>query len=294
VADRVTVLRDGRYVTTLDTAGTTEPELVRLMVGRDLGTPVARTSQAGQEPVLEVRGLTLEGVLDSISFGLCRGEILGVAGLMGAGRTELAEVLYGLVAPDAGHMVLDGVAYRPDGPRAAIAAGMGFLTEDRKAAGIFPDLSVAHNLSMALIPELTRAWGTMLDRQAERACVNRFRESMDIRCTSDAQTVRFLSGGNQQKVLLARALATQCRLLVLCEPTRGVDVGAKSEIHRLIRALADQGVAVVLVSSDLPEIIALSDRALVMHEGRVTADLEREQLTEERIMAHATGQESRV
>lgn len=290
IADRVTVMRDGCNVGTVESAGTDEAKLVHMMVGRDVETVASRGSDTGRPVALEVRNGSISGVLNDINFSLYSGEILGVAGLMGSGRTELAETLYGLAQFDTGEILVADEPVSLKNCRQATAKGIGFLTEDRKSIGVFPDMTVQQNLTMTVLQRLTRWGGLMIDRSAEAGCFREYRQKLDIRCRDSKQKIQFLSGGNQQKVLLARALTTECRVLILCEPTRGVDVGAKAEIHGLMNELARNGVAIMMISSDLPEIISMSDRSMIMHEGRVAAILEGTELTETQLMGYATGQ----
>ena len=291
IADRITVLRDGRVIGTRDATQTDQAEIVRLMVGRDIGTPAARADPAAGEPILAVRGATVAGQFEEVTFEVRRGEILGIAGLMGSGRTQLAEALYGLWPLDGGRILFEGREVSLRHPAEAIALGIGFLSEDRKSGSLFPELSVLHNLTMSSLRRLSGRVGAVLDFPRERDCLEHYTARLDIRCRGASQEIAFLSGGNQQKVLLARLLATRSRLLILCEPTRGVDVGAKAEIHRFMGGLAQKGLAIILISSDLPELISLSDRCLVMHAGRISGRLDRSSMIETNIVGCATGQQ---
>lgn len=268
LADRVTVLRDGESVGTRDVAGVTEPELIRLMVGREVAL-TERVAGPAPGPVrlaVEKLACAASGVRD-VSFELRAGEILGLAGLVGAGRTELARTLFGLTPADAGRIVVDGQERRIRSPREAIAAGLAYVPEDRRRHGIVLEMPVAHNMTMAVHHRLFP--GGWLRRGPELALATDYIRNFAVKAAGPEAPGASLSGGNQQKVALARWLATQPRVLILDEPTQGVDVGAKGEIHRLIRRLAAEGLAVLLISSDLPEVLAMSDRIGVMRGGRL-------------------------
>ena len=289
VADRVTVLRDGRYVGTEPVGALTPDAVVRMMVGRDVKQFYAHGSGVGGEEVLSVEGLTRAGAFQEVRFGVRKGEILGVAGLMGSGREELVKALYGLVRPDAGTIHVDGLPVRIASPEDAIRLGIGFVTEDRKEAGIFPLMSVRENVTLNVLRRIARFGGLHVEERRERGLLGEYARFLNIRYASEAQPVMFLSGGNQQKIVLARALATRCRILLLLEPTRGIDVGAKAEIYQLMGELSRQGMALVVVSSDLPELIAVCSRVLVVWQGRITGDLSGRQIDEATIMRCATG-----
>lgn len=285
IADRITVLRDGQRVDTRPAADFTPASLISLMVGRDLADIFpARSPQIG-EIVLEVRDLTREPAYRHISFCLHRGEVLGLAGLMGAGRTEVASALFGLQPATSGEIHLRGHAVRMTSPAAAIAAGIGMVTEDRQGLGIIPAMSVQHNLTLASLRALTR--GPLIHHQAENQIAAREINTFGIRTASAHQAIGELSGGNQQKTLLARTLLHQPDVVILDEPTRGIDIGAKAEIYRLIRQLCDQGKAVLLVSSELPEILSLCHRVLVLRQGSLAAELNPTATSPEEILRHA-------
>jgi ribose transport system ATP-binding protein len=291
VTERVTVLKDGAVVTTGPTNGMTPEGLVRAMVGRDIddihgSRTVPLVAEQDRPPALRVRGLTRRGAFADIDLEVAEGEILGIAGLAGAGRTELLRAIHGADPIDAGTIEVHGRPVVLRSPRDAIRAGIGLLTEDRKGDGLLLSQSVAANVTIARLRELLRL-GT-IDRVLERSVVRGHIERLRIRTPSERALVRGLSGGNQQKVVFAKWLNARCRVLLIDEPTRGVDVGAKREIYGLLRELAATGVAVVMVSSELPEVIGLSDRITVLREGRLTATLPASEATEERIMAHAT------
>jgi len=286
ICDAVTVLRDGRHVRTMPLAGATPDEVVRLMVGRDLGA-VARTAAARMdgETVLSVRGLTREPWYRDISFDLCRGEIVGLAGLMGAGRSETALGIFGAPPIDAGEIRVEGRPVKIGKPKEALKLGIGLVPEDRKRQGLFLGLSVGANLSLSAPFRFARRG--LIDFAAERTLIDRYVRRLAVKTPSTAQAVGLLSGGNQQKVVLAKWLATDPKILIVDEPTRGVDVGAKAEIYTLMRELADEGLAILMISSDLPEILTVSDRVLVMRDGRLTGELSRDEADEEKIMALA-------
>jgi ribose transport system ATP-binding protein len=288
LADRVVVLRDGENAGELARAEINHDRMVSLMVGRDLAQFYAHQSHPPGEVVLSVSGLrTPAHPSHGIDFELRAGEIVGMAGLVGAGRTELLETLFGITPAVGGTVIVEGVPRTLVNPRAAIAAGMALVPEDRKQQGLILEMAVADNISLASISRDQRAG--FLNFAAERRITEEMTERMRIKTPSSRQIVRFLSGGNQQKVVLGKWLAMKPRILFLDEPTRGIDIGAKREIYALMEDLAKQGVAILFVSSELEEVIGMSDRALVMHEGRLAGALKREELGEESIMRLATG-----
>ncbi|MBM4163491.1 MAG: sugar ABC transporter ATP-binding protein [Lentisphaerae bacterium] len=289
LADEITVMRDGRVVGGGPLCDFDRKAIVRLMVGRDVQENTRRTDQAGTEVVLRVQGLGLPGVFADVSFDLHAGETLGVCGLAGCGREELARAVFGLCSYGCGSVDLLGQPLPADGPQAAIRRKLGFLSEDRRSEGIFAQMSVRANATIMILRRLAWRLVGWLPAAAEQAELTRHTASMQIRYAGPNQDVRLLSGGNQQKVLLARVLATGCRVLILCEPTRGVDIGAKAEIYALLRELNRQGVAVLLISSDLPEVLEVCHRTLVMYQGRLTGNLSRDAMSEEGIMQCATG-----
>ncbi|WP_422396430.1 sugar ABC transporter ATP-binding protein [Thermorudis peleae] len=290
LADRITVMRDGQVVATLPARDATREQLIRLMVGRDLQAFYADLPDPEPRVRLEVRGLSRRGVLQDITLSIRAGEIVGLAGLVGAGRTELARCLFGVDPYDTGEMLVDGQPVRIRTPRDAVRLGIGFVPEDRKLQALVLILAVRQNTTLPLIPMLSRLG--IFQQRRERVLAQRYVEELRIRTPSVDQRVMNLSGGNQQKVVLARWLAAQSRILILDEPTRGIDVGAKAEVHKLIADLARQGVAILLISSELPEVLAMSHRILVMREGRIVAEFPRSQATEERVLAAATGHAS--
>jgi ribose transport system ATP-binding protein len=287
IADRVTVMKDGRVVATEPTSELAPDRLVRLMAGRDLAEDVTERSGRPGAEALVVRGLTRRGLLHGVDLTVREGEILGVAGLAGAGRTELLRAIHGADPVDAGRIQVFGRPVRIRSPHDAIALGIGLLTEDRKADGFLLQQTVAFNTTITRLAAVSRRG--VVNRRQERRIVEEHIRRLTIRTTGPAAPVRNLSGGNQQKVVFAKWLHTQCRILLVDEPTRGVDVGAKREIWQLLANLAGRGVAIVMVSSELPEILAVSDHVVVMREGRVTAELSRAEATEKTI-AFATSE----
>ena len=287
IADVVTGLRDGRHVATRAAAELAQGEIVRLMVGRSLDALFPKEEAEIGEVALRVEGLARRGVFSRVSFELRRGEIVGLAGFVGAGRSEIARAIFGIDRLDAGQLWIDGRRFKPRSPRAALRRGLAYLPEDRLQQGLIQPMSVAVNASMAVLPYLTS--GGFLRPRRERALARRFMEQLRIKATSPAQVVRGLSGGNQQKVVLSKWLAAEPRILILDEPTHGVDVGTKADVHRTISHLAAQGLSILLISSELPEILGMSDRVLVMQEGRLVAELPRDEATQERIIEAAAG-----
>jgi len=284
ICDRISVLRDGQFVGTRPIPGLGFDEVVKMMVGRTLDARYpARTPNIGEVRLKadHIGG----GPVHDVSFDLHAGEVLGVAGLLGAGRTELARLIFGLDRLSSGKITLDGVEVTPRSPSEAIRAGFGFVTEDRKAQGLVLDLSLRENVSLPHVP----ARAGLVDRAAETKQTRGLIDALKIRTRDMELEARSLSGGNQQKVVLAKWLALKPRVLILDEPTRGVDVGGKAEIYHIINQLAEQGVAILMISSELPEVLAMSDRILVMHEGRATALLDAHGATQEAVMTAATG-----
>jgi ribose transport system ATP-binding protein len=293
LADRVVVLRDGRNAGELPRDEIDHDRMVRLMVGRDLSQFYSRTIHHPGEAMLSVRDLRVAGhAAHELSFEVRAGEIVGIAGLVGAGRTEMLESLFGVRPAVGGTIQVAGRPLHLRGPLDAICAGVGLVPEDRKQQGLVLEMSIRHNISLGVIASHSR-WG-ILDRAGERRLAGETIDRLRIRTPSDRQVVQLLSGGNQQKVVLGKWLALRPRVLLLDEPTRGVDVGAKQEIYRIMERLAKEGVAILFVSSEMEEILGMSDRTLVMHEGRIAGELARDQLSEEAIMQLATGRTAPV
>lgn len=287
IGDRVTVMRDGKVVDTVPIGDLDEDKLIRLMVGREIKDLYPKNSVEIGEVMMRAEGITRKGKLHDCSFEVRAGEILGFAGLVGAGRTELARAVFGADPLDAGKVELDGEELRIRSPESAIDAGVGYLTEDRKGEGLALQLRVDQNITLANLP--TR-FG-FIDLGEEQRVARRQKERLDIRTPSLRRKVQVLSGGNQQKVVVAKWLETRARVLFFDEPTRGVDVGAKAEIFGIIGELAGEGRGIVLISSYLPELLNMCDRILVMREGEVAGVVDRKDFSEERIIALATGAE---
>jgi len=292
IGDRVTVMRDGAGVRTDAAARLSIAEIVRLMVGRPLGEQFTKTPNIRDEVVLSVRDLAVEGHFRDVDFDLRRGEILGIAGLVGAGRTELLHCLYGVTSPDRGSISLDGERVRFRSPQQAVRFGLGLVPEERREEALVLPRSVKENIALSVLDRL--APHLVLDSRRMSREAQSFVGSLRIRTPTVEQPVQNLSGGNQQKVVLARWLAAGTKVLLLDEPTRGVDVGAKAEIYHLMNQLAAEGVAIVMVSSELPEVIGMSDRILVMAEGRITKAFRGGRVSQEEIMEHAIPASSRL
>ena len=287
IGDRVTVLRDGKHIATRPIGDTNRRELVRLMVDRDLHEVVTRPPAARGDELLRVIGLRRRGVLHDVALTVHAGEIVGLAGLLGSGRTRVARAIFGLDRRDGGEITVKGRRRAISSPRPAIRSGLGFVTEDRKGEGLVLGLSVREHLSLAVLRTLSR-FG-VVRRAQEREMSERYARELRIKAPSLEQAVLHLSGGNQQKVVLGKWLACEVDVLFLDEPTRGIDVGSKQEIYNLISQLAANGVGIVLISSELPEIVGLCDRVLVMRSGRVAGEFTREEATQERLLACAVG-----
>jgi rhamnose transport system ATP-binding protein len=286
VADRITVLRDGETVATHAASEVTRPDLIRMMVGRELTAVFPKRKGPIGSTALELRGVSNDAAgVRNVSLTVRRGEILGLAGLVGSGRTQLAETVFGLTPADAGEILVGGKAVRISSPRDAIRAGIGYLPEDRRRHGVVLEMPVAANASLASLGRVSRHG--LLDRAMERQTAATYVDQFRIKTPSVDADVGTLSGGNQQKVALARWLATAPAVLILDEPTQGVDVGSKAEIHALMQSLAEQGLAIVMISSELPEILGMSDRIGVMHAGTIRHVLDRDDATQSRLLALA-------
>ena len=287
ISDDITVFRDGKHVGSYPAKELDRDKLIKLMVGRELTDLFPKEEAEIGEVVLSVQGLNRGAVVKDVSFELHRGEILGLAGLMGAGRTEVLETIFGIEKADSGEVVLNGKTLRIKQPSDAIRAGMALLTEDRKLNGIMGVLSVRDNITAAALPRYSPR-GVLRVGEMRKDSEDQ-REKLRIKTPSLSQLIKNLSGGNQQKALISRWLLTVPDVLMIDEPTRGIDVGAKSEIHRLMSMLAQEGKAIIMVSSELPEVLGMSDRILVMHEGRISGELSREEANQESVMHLATG-----
>ena len=288
VCDTVTVMRDGAVVHDAAIADITPDELVRRMVGRELTALFPKQDAKVGEAVLSVHRLTREGVFFDISFDVRAGEIVALAGLVGAGRSEVARAIFGIDRADAGHVEVAGNRLAPGRPLAAMRAGIGFVPEDRRQQGLVMDLSIARNTALTRMRSLSR--GGLIRSSAENGLAREWAARLQLKFHRLEDSVGTLSGGNQQKVVLGKWLATDPKVLIVDEPTRGIDVGTKAEVHRLMSELAGQGVAVLMISSELPEVLGMADRVLVMHEGRLTGELSRAEADEESVIRLATGQ----
>ncbi|WP_424952581.1 sugar ABC transporter ATP-binding protein [Deinococcus sp.] len=284
---RVTVMRDGAWVSSGPVEGYTPDSVVRQMVGRDLGDLYPASTALPGEPMLEVRGLSSPGLFEDISFTVRKGEIVGLAGLVGAGRSEVARAIFG-IDPRAGEVKIGGHVIAPHSPQAVMAAGLGLVPEDRRQQGLVMEMSTERNANLAILNRLKS--GLLMNRAAERASAHDWTSRLRLKAHRLTDPVSSLSGGNQQKVVLAKWLATGPRVLIVDEPTRGIDVGAKAEVHRTLSELAASGLAVLMISSDLPEVLGMAGRILVMREGRLVGELSWEQASEEGVMSLATGQ----
>jgi rhamnose transport system ATP-binding protein len=287
LSSRVTVLRDGCHVTTRPTSEMSRDKLIQLMVGRELMQVdhAPRAANAGGEVLLEVRELSRSGVFAEVSFQVRAGEIVGMAGLVGAGRSEVARVIFGADRADSGDVLVGGEPLRGNSVRQAMMSGLAMVPEDRQHLGLVLPMSVGTNLSLAVLRSLTR--GGLTSGSRERALVEQLMSNLGVKAATPSVPAETLSGGNQQKLVIGKWLATKPRVLILDEPTRGVDVGAKAEVHKLVRTLAEQGMATLLISSDLPEVLAMSDRILVMRGGTIAGELSRREATQENVMSLA-------
>ncbi len=288
IADRLSVLRDGRHVITAPISELTPADAIRHMVGRRLEALFPKATATVGDIALEVRGLSRKGLFSDVSFQVRRGEILGLAGLVGAGRSEVARVLFGIDRADAGEVLVAGKRADIRSPNDAMRLGIVYVPEDRHEQGLVLDFSIAANVSLPIVQRLSR-W-LVIDRKQESGLAADYSKQLQVRSTGVDQAASGLSGGNQQKVVIAKWLATRPTILLLDEPTQGVDIGAKAEVHRIVSQLAGQGMAIVLISSELPEVLGMADRVVVLHEGRVAAEFSRSDASQERIMAAATGQ----
>ena len=286
IGDRATVLRDGRLVATVPMAGTRPRDLIRMMVGRELTQQFPKQPSNPGPVALKVEGLSRRGVLHDVSLTVRRGELLGIAGLVGAGRTELARAIFGIDPIDGGRIEIDGRPVRIGSPSAAIRRRLALLPEDRKQQGLVLPLSVADNLAIAA-PDKLRAPAGLVPPASRVRVARRFIDALRIKTPSARQKVMLLSGGNQQKVVLAKWLLTEADIFIFDEPTRGIDVGAKVEVYTLMNELLANGAAIIMISSELPEVLGMSDRVVVMRGGRIVAELDRDEATQEVVMTHA-------
>ncbi|MBD8025150.1 sugar ABC transporter ATP-binding protein [Ureibacillus sp. Re31] len=292
ICDRITILRDGQYVGVRNIPETNFDEIVAMMVGRELGERFPERKSTIGNTKLEVRNLTVNGLFHNLSFKLRKGEVLGVAGLMGAGRTEVAQTLFGYRKASSGEILIDGKKVVIKSPIDAMKYGIGFVTEDRKTQGLVLDFTIKENITLTNLDKC--ASSGIVNQTKENSMVAKYIEELKIRTSGPEQRVKSLSGGNQQKVVLAKWLGTEPDILILDEPTRGVDIGARKEIYQIINQLAEAGVAILMISSELPEVIGMADRVIVMQEGKLTGEVMKEQMTQEIIMQYATGGEKGV
>jgi rhamnose transport system ATP-binding protein len=291
LADRVTVLRDGTYVATKDVRDTDQDDLIHMMVGRVLDALFPKSEAKIGDIVLEARSIVRAPTTNDVGFKLREGEILGVAGLVGSGRTELAHVLFGVTPPDSGTLLLDGKEVSIGSPGEAKALGIAYVPEDRGRQGLIRAMPLLENISMSVLRRI--APRGFIDRLKEQKLAEESVRTFQIRASGIWQIAGKLSGGNQQKVVLSKWLATNPRILIMDEPTRGIDVGAKAEIHRLMSELAGKGMAILMISSELPEVLGMSDRILVMRGGRIVAEVERAEATQAGIAAAMMGDSER-
>ena len=287
IADKVTVLRDGHYIDTRNISDTTVDGVVKMMVGRTLSDMFPKADVEIGETILKVEGLTRENQFYDISFELRKGEILGFSGLVGAGRTELARAIFGLEKPDSGKIFVNGKEVHISNPVKALDYGIAYLPEDRQTQGLVLPMNITQNITLPILSQFTKlSW---INRKKEIKEAKKYADTLNIRAPGLWQKVMQLSGGNQQRVVLAKWLATNPKILMLDEPTRGIDVGAKASVHEFMSELASQGMAIALISSELPEVLGMSDKIIVMCEGRVTAEFMREEATQDKVLAAAVG-----
>jgi ABC-type sugar transport system ATPase subunit len=286
IADKVTVLRDGGYVDTRSMDGVTQEDLIRMMVGRTIKDMFPKKDVKAGEVVLRVKHLTRKGSFKDVSFDLRKGEILGMAGLVGAGRTEVSQAIFGVAPADEGTIEIEGQAVHITNPGQAMQHGLALVPEDRQHHGLVLPMDITDNITLPRLAHFTsRGW---LNVKGANGAAYQAATQMQVKATTVWQKARELSGGNQQKVVLAKWLSTNPRILILDEPTRGIDIGTKAEVHHLMSELATQGIAILMISSELPEVLGMSDRILVMHEGQVTGLFSRSDAAQEKIMLAAT------
>jgi rhamnose transport system ATP-binding protein len=293
IADRVTVFRDGRRISSLPRNEVTKEKVIRDMVGRKIEDFFAKSKEERGELLISVRNLAKANIFSGMNFEVYRGEVLGFAGLIGSRRTDVGLALFGVEPADSGEILLHGKAEKIRSPEQALRLGIAYMSEDRRQIGLSMPMSISSNISLPMLPQYLSRLG-LIQTRAEDATADQYRERLSIRATSIQQAVAKLSGGNQQKVMLSKWLNTRPQLLILDEPTRGIDVGAKAEVHQIINDLAAQGLGLILISSDMPEILAMSDRILVMREGKQMGIFAREEATQETILTAAMGQNSSV
>lgn len=289
IADRCTILKDGTYVDTISMEGVTKDRLISLMTGRTISKIYPDKSQKVGKTVLEVKNLSRKGVFKDVSFSVREGEILGMSGLVGSGRSEVCRSIFGVDPFDGGEILLNGKSVKFHLAKEAIKAGIIYTTEDRKGDGLILGMSIRDNISISTLEKFCK--NGVIRKGEEKASTNKYIQELEVKCADADQAVGELSGGNQQKVMIARAMLANAKVIIIDEPTRGVDVGTKTEIYKIVRGFAEQGCAVIVISSELPEVIGLSDRILVMHEGIVTGEVQGDEASEQRILTYATGGE---
>lgn len=287
LCDRITILRDGTYIDTKKISETDMNDVVKMMIGREIGERYPQRNVSIGDRVLEVKNLTCPGVFEKVSFEVHAGEVLGVSGLMGAGRTEIMQAIFGNMPHVTGEIFLNGKQIENKTPKQAMKNGIGFITEDRKVEGLMLEESIMKNISLANLKRISRHG--VIQREKEKELVKKGIEELHIRCFGPQHECNNLSGGNQQKVVFAKWMYTNPKVLILDEPTRGVDIGAKKEIYSIVNDLAAKGVAIIMVSSELPEVLGMSDRVMVVREGLVRGFLSKEEANQENIMILATG-----
>ena len=289
LCDRISVLRDGTYIGTKKIPETNMNEIVKMMIGREIGERYPKRDCAIGDEVFRVEGLTKEGVFRDVDFSVKAGEVLGVSGLMGAGRTEIMQAIFGNLPYDRGSIFINGKQAVIKNPLQAIEHGIGFITEDRKTEGLLLEESIEKNVSLTNLGRISGKSKVVISREKEKGLVTKAIEELHIRCFGPGHECVNLSGGNQQKVVFAKWIYTEPRILILDEPTRGVDIGAKKEIYSIINQLAKKGVAIIMVSSELPEVLGMSDRIMVVREGLVRGIIGQDEADQEKIMTLATG-----
>jgi ABC-type sugar transport system ATPase subunit len=292
LSDRITVLRDGKKIGTKISSETNEDQIIEMMVGKVVKDYFAAVKQETEkkEFVMEVKNYEVADYIEDVSFKLYKGEILGIAGILGSGSQQLLKSLYGVIPKKGGDVFFKGKPVSIESTRDAIKLGIGYLTEDRKDAGILPDMSVLHNITIIIIKLLTILRGIFIKDSREKEKFNEIRDRLDIKSAGYNQKIIYLSGGNQQKVVIGRTLVADCDVLILLEPTRGIDVGAKAEIHKILRELANSGISIIMTSSELPELVNLPDRCIVLYKGKIAKEFTRETMDEEKLVAAQIGQ----
>ncbi|MBA4850166.1 sugar ABC transporter ATP-binding protein [Emticicia sp. BO119] len=285
ISDRITVLRDGQYIATKSAQELPIKDLISMMVGREIEDIFPKTEHSIGETIIRVSNLSQTGKFENINFEVKSGEVLGIAGLVGAGRTEVARAIAGLDEFEEGEIFINQEKVAVRSPKAAMKLGIGYVSEDRKALGFIPQLSIKQNITLSSLPSLSNSW--FVSDTQEEALANQMKNNLKIKASSINQKLIYLSGGNQQKVVIAKVLSSSPQIIILDEPTRGIDIGAKFEIYKLINELKSKGLAVILISSELPEIFGVSDRILVLSKGKKTALLSRQEATQEKVMQYA-------